>query len=102
MPVCLENSVHQSDSENDEDYVPPQDDQGIWNSDSPYFGSTHWCTPDSDSEQSDKEDAVIDVDEQGVTTDTETKKRRVVFKYFCFFVVDAIIETFDGNDFDYH
>ena len=33
MPVCLENSVHQSDSESDEDYVPPQDDQGIWNSD---------------------------------------------------------------------
>ena len=33
MPVCLKNSVHQSDSESDEDYVPPQDDQGIWNSD---------------------------------------------------------------------
>ena len=30
MPVCLENSLHQSDSESDEDYVPPQDDQGIW------------------------------------------------------------------------
>ena len=32
MPVFLENSVHQSDSESDEDYVPPQEDQGIWNS----------------------------------------------------------------------
>jgi len=84
MPVCLENSVHQLDSESDEDYVPPQDDQ------------------DSDSEQSDKEDAVVDVGEQGATTDTETKKRRVVFKCFCFFVVDAIIETFDGNGFDHH
>ena len=31
MPVFLENSVHQSDSESDEDYVPLQDDQGIWN-----------------------------------------------------------------------
>jgi len=59
MPVCLENN--QSDSESDEDYVPPHDDQ------------------DSDSEHSDKEDAVIDVNEQGVTTDPETKKRRVVF-----------------------
>ena len=29
MPVFLENSVHQSDSESDEDYVPLQDDQGI-------------------------------------------------------------------------
>ena len=28
MPVFLENSV-QSDSESDEDYVPPQEDQGI-------------------------------------------------------------------------
>jgi hypothetical protein len=29
MPAHLENSVHQSDSESDEDYVPPQDDKGI-------------------------------------------------------------------------
>jgi len=57
MPVHLENSVHQSDSESDEDYVPPQDDK------------------DSDSEQSGKEDADIDVDVQGVTADPEEKKR---------------------------
>ena len=91
---------NKSDSESDEDYIPPQDDQGIWN---PVytFGCAHWCTPDSDSEHSDKEDAVIDVNEQGVTTDTETKKRRVVFAYFCFIVVETIIETFDGNRFDH-
>lgn len=55
MPVCLENSAQKSDSESDEDYVPPQNDK------------------DSDSEQSDKEDEVVD--EQAVTADPETKKR---------------------------
>ena len=29
MPVFLENSGNQLDSESDEDYVPPQEDQGI-------------------------------------------------------------------------
>lgn len=101
MPVCLENSIHQSDSESDEDYVPPQGGQGIWNSDHS-FGYTHWCTSDSDSEHSDKEDAVVDVDKQGVTTDTETRKRRVVFIFSYFFGVDVIIETFDENGFDHH
>jgi hypothetical protein len=35
--------------------------------------------PDSDSEQTGIEDADIDEDVQGVTTDPETKKRRVGF-----------------------
>ena len=83
MPLSLENSVHQSDSESDEDYVPPQDDKG---GDSlslkylpPLLASCSSYSPDSDVEQSDNEDNQNEaIDEQGVNVDAEAKKRRVV------------------------
>lgn len=72
--------VHQSDSESDEDYVPLQDNEGRNECSKALLLYIHliplFPDSDSDSEQSDKEDAVIDV--QKVTTDPETTKRRVI------------------------
>lgn len=89
MPLSLENSVHQSDSESDEDYVPPQDDKGGTLS-LKYLPPCSSHSPDSDFEQSDNEDNQNEaIDEQGVNVDAEAKKRRVVtfniiYLFFCF------------------